>query len=216
MFETSGLLQYIANQLKAERNFDLVILKELLSKMTGVTVFEDITNDELFALGGGELLKSEAAYQGQVRACQKSSKRLKDTMVELNIAFPLCMLLANHRNSVVFKEGLEGHLKLIGSLYDQSQDCLVQMLEFLDLNQSLDEMASLPSFDQLLANYGLSPDAAFSLSRIKFKRQINLKFEEMKQEERSKTEDGKLADKVNSLFHFGGYQMIIQRIVVVR
>ncbi|XP_075247054.1 THO complex subunit 2-like isoform X3 [Convolutriloba macropyga] len=196
VFDTSGLLQYIANQLKAERNFDLVILKELLSKMSGVTVFEDITNDELFALGGGELLKSEAAYQGQVRACQKSSKRLKDTMVELNIAFPLCMLLANHRNSVVFKEGLEGHLKLIGSLYDQSQDCLVQMLEFLDLSQNLDEMASLPAFDELLANYGLSPDAAFSLSRIKFQRQINLKFEEMKQEERTKTEDGKLPDRI--------------------
>ena len=61
MFDTAGLLQYIANQLKAERNFDLVILKELLSKMSGVTVFEDITNDELFALGGGELLKSEAS-----------------------------------------------------------------------------------------------------------------------------------------------------------
>ena len=118
-------------------------------------------------------------------------------MVELNIAFPLCMLLANHRNSVVFKEGLEGHLKLIGSLYDQSQDCLVQMLEFLDLSQNLDEMASLPAFDELLANYGLSPDAAFSLSRIKFQRQINLKFEEMKQEERTKTEDGKLPDRVS-------------------
>ena len=61
VFDTAGLLQYIANQLKAERNFDLVILKELLSKMSGVTVFEDITNDELFALGGGELLKSEAS-----------------------------------------------------------------------------------------------------------------------------------------------------------
>ena len=118
-------------------------------------------------------------------------------MVELNIAFPLCMLLSNHRNSVVFKEGLEGHLKLIGSLYDQSQDCLVQMLEFLDLSQNLDEMASLPAFDALLGNYGLSPDAAFSLSRIKFQRQINLKFEEMKQEERAKTEDGKLADRVS-------------------
>ena len=107
------------------------------------------------------------------------------------------MLLSNHRNSVVFKEGLEGHLKLIGSLYDQSQDCLVQMLEFLDLSQNLDEMASLPAFDALLGNYGLSPDAAFSLSRIKFQRQINLKFEEMKQEERAKTEDGKLADRVS-------------------
>lgn len=38
---------------------DLLILKEVVQKMAGVDAAEDLTMDQLNAMGGGELLKAE-------------------------------------------------------------------------------------------------------------------------------------------------------------
>lgn len=44
-------------------SLDLLILKEVVQKMAGVDAAEDLTMDQLNALAGGELLKSEVLYQ---------------------------------------------------------------------------------------------------------------------------------------------------------
>lgn len=41
---------------------DLLILKEVVQKMAGVDAAEDLTMDQLNAMGGGELLKAEVIY----------------------------------------------------------------------------------------------------------------------------------------------------------
>lgn len=60
--ELSGLLQYICNQLKAHKSLDLLILKEIVQKMVGIEAAEEMTNEQLSAMSGGELLKGEVIF----------------------------------------------------------------------------------------------------------------------------------------------------------
>ena len=55
----------------------------------------------------------------QVRNMKKSSTRLKDTLLERDLALSLCLLMSQQRTSVVFREDDSRHLKLVGRLYDQ-------------------------------------------------------------------------------------------------
>ena len=64
--ELTGLLQYVANQLKAKHSLDLLIIKEIVAKMGGVEGAEEMTAEQLEASSGGELLRQEAASFTQV------------------------------------------------------------------------------------------------------------------------------------------------------
>lgn len=64
-------------------------------------------------------LSQQGGYFGQIRNTKKSSQRLKDVLLDHELALPLCLLMAQQRNGVVFLEGGEKHLKLVGHLYDQ-------------------------------------------------------------------------------------------------
>nr|XP_054327100.1 THO complex subunit 2 isoform X10 [Pongo pygmaeus] len=57
--DLAGLLQYVANQLKAGKSFDLLILKEVVQKMAGIEITEEMTMEQLEAMTGGEQLKAE-------------------------------------------------------------------------------------------------------------------------------------------------------------
>ena len=61
----------------------------------------------------------QGGYFAQVRNTKKSSTRLKDTLLEHNLALSLCLLMAQQRDGVIYHEGTESHLKLVGKLYDQ-------------------------------------------------------------------------------------------------
>lgn len=65
------------------------------------------------------LLFMQGGYFGQIRNTKKSSQRLKDALLDHDLALPLCLLMAQQRNGVIFQEGGEKHLKLVGKLYDQ-------------------------------------------------------------------------------------------------
>lgn len=53
-----------------------------------------------------------------MRNTKKSSTRLKDSLLEQELALPLCLLMAQQRQGVVFHEE-ERHLKLVAKLTDQ-------------------------------------------------------------------------------------------------
>lgn len=63
---------------------------------------------------------TQGGYFGQIRNTKKSSQRLKDALLDHDLALPLCLLMAQQRNGVIFQEGGEKHLKLVGKLYDQA------------------------------------------------------------------------------------------------
>lgn len=53
-------------------SLDLLILKEVCQKMTGVDASEEMTDEQLEAMAGGELLRSEVGYA--VNSKQNSSE----------------------------------------------------------------------------------------------------------------------------------------------
>lgn len=57
--ELVPILQYVSNQLKSKQGLDLLLLKEVVQKMTGVEAAEEMTTEQLDAMGGGELLRAE-------------------------------------------------------------------------------------------------------------------------------------------------------------
>jgi len=146
---------------------------------------------QLEALCGGELLKAEGGYFGQVRNTKKSSQRLRDALIEGKLAIPLCLLIAQQRNGIVFVEDKSRHLKLVGKIYDQCQDTLVQFGGFLATQLNTDDYkASLPSLDELRRVYHISPDEAFCLSRSVYRHAIQNLIDSFKKQEgqdRSKT-----------------------------
>ena len=82
--------------------------------MGGIEASEEMTKEHMEAMQGGELLRAEAAYFGQVRVTKKAAQRLKETLLEPNLAIPLCLLIAQQRNCVVYRETENNHLKVVG------------------------------------------------------------------------------------------------------
>uniref|UniRef100_A0A1A9YUH8 THO complex subunit 2 n=1 Tax=Glossina morsitans morsitans TaxID=37546 RepID=A0A1A9YUH8_GLOMM len=179
--ELSGLLQYVANQLKSQKSLDLLILKEIVQKMAGVESAEEMTNEQLNAMCGGELLRGEAGYFSQVRNTKKSSQRLKDALASNDLAVTICLLMAQQKHCVIYRETAQSHLKLVGKLYDQCQDTLVQFGTFLGSTYSVDEYVErLPSIITMLQDYHINADVAFFLARPMFTHQINQKYDQLR------------------------------------
>jgi THO complex subunit 2 len=184
--ELSGLLQYICNQLKAHKSLDLLILKEIVQKMVGIEAAEEMTSEQLSAMCGGELLKGEAGYFSQVRNTKKSSQRLKDALASNDLAVALCLLIAQQKHCVIYRETSRSHLKLVGKLYDQCQDTLVQFGNFLGSTYSVEEYVErLPSIQRMLQEYHIHSDVAFFLARPMLGHAINQKYDSLRKTDTS-------------------------------
>ncbi|XP_060039218.1 THO complex subunit 2 isoform X6 [Erinaceus europaeus] len=197
--DLAGLLQYVANQLKAGKSFDLLILKEVVQKMAGIEITEEMKMEQLEAMTGGEQLKAEGGYFGQIRNTKKSSQRLKDALLDHDLALPLCLLMAQQRNGVIFQEGGEKHLKLVGKLYDQCHDTLVQFGGFLASNLSTEDyIKRVPSIDVLCNEFHTPHDAAFFLSRPMYAHHISSKYDELKKSEKGSKQQHKVHKYITS------------------
>lgn len=83
--------------------------------------------------------------------------------------------MAQQKHCVVYRETADNHLKLVGKLYDQCQDTLVQFGTFLGSSYSVDEyMERLPSIHSMLQEYNIHTEVAFFLSRPIFAHQISV------------------------------------------
>ncbi|XP_011049684.1 PREDICTED: THO complex subunit 2 [Acromyrmex echinatior] len=142
---------------------------------------EEMTSDQLDAMAGGDLLKNEAGYFSQVRNTKKSSQRLKETLAEQDLAVTLCLLMAQQKHCVVYRETDKSHLKLVGKLYDQCQDTLVQFGTFLGSTMTVDEYVErLPSIHSMLQDNHIHADVAFFLARPMFAHAINIKYDALR------------------------------------
>lgn len=179
--ELTGLLQYVANQLKAQKSLDLLILKEIVQKMTGIEAAEEMTVDQVKAMCGGEILRGEAGYFAQVRNTKKSSQRLKDALASNDLAVALALLTAQQKHCVIFRETTHSHLKLVGKLYDQCQDTLVQFGTFLGSTYTVEEYVErLPAIEVMLEDYHIHTDVAFFLARPMLAHAVTQKYDQLR------------------------------------
>ncbi|KAL5249382.1 hypothetical protein ACHWQZ_G018294 [Mnemiopsis leidyi] len=170
--ELSGLLQYIVNQLKANKSTDLLILKEVIQRMSGIEISEEVTESQLEAVCGGPVLLAEAGFFTPIRHTERSNQRLQESLGLNDIWLPLCVLASQQRHSIVFGNE-ERHIKLTARLYDQCQDTFTQLGQFLTTNPTNNQsLKTLPSFEELSTMYHLQADSAFFLLRTKLSDQI--------------------------------------------
>lgn len=54
-----------------------------------------------------------------MRNTKRSTSRLKEALLQQDLIVSLCILMAQQRGSIVFKEGTSVHLKLVGQMLDQ-------------------------------------------------------------------------------------------------
>ena len=112
----------------------------------------------------------------QVRNMKRSTQKLKDALLEEDLGASLCILLAQQRVAIAYQSS-ETHLKLVGKLYDQCQDTLVQFGYFLADNLTIDDYNNrMPPIEALFGDYRLKPDVAFFLARPRINHEIHVSF----------------------------------------
>lgn len=116
------LLQYLVNQLASGNSKDLIILRELIGRMTAIEPFADLSDAQVLSLAGGKVLRNEVFQQtslvGRVQMGQMATarERLTDSLKRSKLAVPLLVNIALQRKACV---ATESHLKSLGALYDQ-------------------------------------------------------------------------------------------------
>ena len=193
------MIQFVINQLKNRKSYDLHILQEIVQKMSGIEVLSEVNDLQLEAMAGGDLLRQEAGYFNPIRNIKKCANRLKEALADYGLILPLCILLSQQRDYIVFldqaereKLALQGatadktHLKLTGCFYDQCQDSLVQFSQFLSSTLTTEEYINIfPKIDELVQTYHVSPDVAFFLSRPMYAHHIQSKYDELRRADRN-------------------------------
>ncbi|KAM7540386.1 hypothetical protein Aperf_G00000037924 [Anoplocephala perfoliata] len=186
-FDLAGILQYVLNQLKAGRSEDLLILQEVIHQMAGLDSYEEMTDEQLEAATGGEILLQEGGYYSQIRNARRNANRLKEALIENRVIMPLIFLMARQRDAILYIDEPERHVKTAGRLYDECQGTLVQFITFLSLQLTREEMqAQCFSLEQMMKEYSVPADTAFCLYRSLFLQNATQLFESSVE----KTDDG--------------------------
>lgn len=156
-------------------------------------VLSEVNDLQLEAMAGGDLLRQEAGYFNPIRNIKKCANRLKEALADHGLILPLCILLSQQRDYIVFlnqaerdKQVEKTHLKLIGCFYDQCQDSLVQFSQFLSSTLTTEEYIHIfPKIDELVQVYHVSADVAFFLSRPMYAHHIQSKYDELRRADRN-------------------------------
>jgi THO complex subunit 2 len=193
--ELIAMIQYVINQLKNRKSYDLLILQEIVQKMCGIEVLSEVNDLQLEAMAGGDILRQEAGYFNPIRNIKKCALRLKEALADHGLILPLCILLSQQRDFIVYADQAEReremptekrHLKLTGSFYDQCQDSLVQFSQFLSSTLTTEEYIHIfPQIDELVNEYHVSTEVAFFLSRPMYAHHIQSKYEELRKQDRN-------------------------------
>ncbi|PWN50468.1 hypothetical protein IE53DRAFT_93433 [Violaceomyces palustris] len=174
MMDCTPVLQYLTNQLKSNNSKDLVIVTELVLKMTGIEPLANLAESQIAALTGGRLLRMEAMMAANATSgssarigFRKSGARLLSALTESRLAVPLLILIAQQRQACIhLVPETEAHLKYLGNLYDSSQEVLFQYVEFLhNYLEPIEYFALVPSLRALCCRFGIEPAMAFHIAR---------------------------------------------------
>ncbi|KJH43484.1 hypothetical protein DICVIV_10490 [Dictyocaulus viviparus] len=211
--ELAGMLNYVMNQLKNEKSFDLLVLREVIQNMACIEGVAGATSDQLEALGGGELLRQEAGSFTNARN-KRASARLRDAVMNADIAVGLCILIAQQRECVVYRESFRLPLKLVGEMVDQCRDTLLQFCTFLWANVRQDDYAQrIPTAHSLVLDYHLRIDAAMYLTRPTYLLKINAAYEAAKRTMKLDNDSKKMDTQQKFVFFKSAFDEVISKLV---
>jgi THO complex subunit 2 len=94
--ELRCLIDFLLLRLKAGGSHELLVFNELLARMGGCEVLEDISDAQLGGLAGGEVLRREIfAFE---KASKRAISRLQDALCTPDKAAPMLALVAQSRS----------------------------------------------------------------------------------------------------------------------
>jgi THO complex subunit 2 len=130
--DVSIVMTYVACQLKRSNIYDLIVLRDVVTQMTGVLVRENLSDHQLRCYTGGDHLKEQAISvlrdSGPLGGWKKSSNRLLSALTDTHLVGALIVLIAQERGNSLFNLQTEhdSNLKLIGNLFDEVISCSFQ------------------------------------------------------------------------------------------
>ncbi|KII65576.1 THO complex subunit 2 [Thelohanellus kitauei] len=169
---TTGIMQYIANQLKDSNPLDLIVLREILQRMAGVEE-QHLNEQQIGYLSGSDALQEEAGI-GSSKSLRKYALKLRDSLVESNLTFPLYFLMCQQRQRLVYDPRLiEIPIKMVGHLYDQCHKTLVQYGRFISKYIPRRDFGTISkSFGVLQNDFGVPAEFIFFLVRHIFRNDV--------------------------------------------
>lgn len=179
--DVTPLLYYVNKQLFDGNSTDLIILKELITSMTGIVSDVDFTDGQIAAMTGGEVLRERT-----LRALQdtrydattfKCAKRLVQALVDSRIAGELLVNLAQFVQAAMFNlSDDQAHIKFLANTVDEALQTLQLYLDMLRHHLTPEQFDSLvPDITKLLSDFGLAPRLAFDISRASIAAKLHAK-----------------------------------------
>lgn len=180
--ESRGMLFFIIGEVQQGETTELTVLRNLLTTAGGYDFadsdnFASLSKIQLEGRAGSQLLKRETSSFGVVEKLnKKSSKRLREVLLDEKTGLQLLVCLAQMRVKIMYEthEGKKEHLKLIGNKFDLCHTILNLLLEFLtdptdeesNSNSAIIKYGEiLPTLDELSSQYKLSLTSAWMLCR---------------------------------------------------
>ncbi|KAJ7591413.1 transcription factor/nuclear export subunit protein 2-domain-containing protein [Mycena floridula] len=198
--DITPVLTYVVHQLHNEATTEIVVLRELIWKLAGIEPLPSLSDSQIAAMAGGPALRIEA-IASTTRGARldpsdgplKGPQRLGKALIDSNLAYPLLVLIAQQRQSSIFKVN-EAYLKSLSSLFDTTHGVLLQYLELLNSPSVItpEEYASkvVPSIAELGQKYGIPAPICMQIIRPMLHSQILAAALEMaKQEALAKKEE---------------------------
>ena len=117
------LLRFVLHRLNNREAVEVVVLKELILNMAGIEPVENLSEGQITALTCGPTVAIEALASStrgalQARPLDRPTEKLMTALVKNDLAVPLLILLAQHRQSYVFRTH-NASLKTLSSLFDE-------------------------------------------------------------------------------------------------
>lgn len=165
----SPILQFVNNQLHQGNSKDLVILKELISQMSGIVPNTDFTDAQLAGMTGWDNLRRITLIRLQDKRYESvnTSKRFIKALTDTRLAGELLISIAQYRQAAIYSvPDDEANVKVLSSMIDDTQTILLQYLDLLRSNFSIEEFDKhVPGIPELLTDFGLQPTLAFMIGR---------------------------------------------------
>ncbi|CEG00912.1 THO complex, subunitTHOC2, N-terminal [Ostreococcus tauri] len=163
--ELSSLLQYILKSVNRGQVLNLLILKELVSKLTRIDILRDMSMSEVHRAATGELFRNYSDHAGSQKGPAYGIMRLKIALENGHHTIPLLLTVAKCRQEVALKTQ-SSQTKFISQLSDECHVILLQYISFIQQAYTTHEYRKmLPSFKSLVLEHKIDTSIAFHVYR---------------------------------------------------
>ncbi|CAN6621826.1 THO complex subunit 2 [Trichomonascus vanleenenianus] len=163
------ILMFLLRQLHSQKTSEVIVLRELINQMVGISQLSNVTSAQVEGLGGGPELQSTVfkVIDDQRLSCVESASRLVSSLCDLKILTEMFIILAQIQKTYIYNiDDALAHQKFLSYRYDDLTHLLLQYTEMVNFVMKSDEIKNnmLPVAD-LCLNYGVSTEWAFGLWR---------------------------------------------------